>query len=266
VSVAEALQVCTDCKQQRPAAEFVGARGWPLRTCSACRENSSRTRASIVLGAPPRVITVHDLEAERRAGRRVHLQLVHEFEAERPKTRGDCASVPRPCPWVSCPYSLYLDVDPITGSIKLNHPDKEPDEIDPDRSCALDIADLGGASLEDVGLAMNMTRERVRQIEEGAMAKVRSRSRRRHFVVESMLREYTDATDFRRQRRTPSRSRRREIEREPVAEVPREADEPPERVSFFARGERADERVREAVWNMLKRREKSRGFDTTEEE
>ncbi len=29
----------------------------------------------------------------------------------RPKTRGECASGPRPCPWVSCRHHLYLDVD-----------------------------------------------------------------------------------------------------------------------------------------------------------
>src|SRR5688572_696068 len=43
----------------------------------------------------------------------------------RPATRGECKEEARPCPWVSCKYHLYLDVNPETGSIKLNFPDLE---------------------------------------------------------------------------------------------------------------------------------------------
>ena len=39
-------------------------------------------------------------------------------------------------------------------------------------SCALDIADHGGMRLEDVGELMNVTRERARQIEIQALAKL----------------------------------------------------------------------------------------------
>jgi len=86
-------------------------------------------------------------------------------EAERPRTRGECANVPRPCPYVSCAHHLYLDVTKA-GNLKLNFPDIEPEQMHPERSCALDVADRGGVTLEEVGEAMNMTRERVRQIEE----------------------------------------------------------------------------------------------------
>jgi hypothetical protein len=90
---------------------------------------------------------------------------------KRPVTRADCASVPRPCPFVSCRYNLYLDVDARNGSIKLNFPDLEPDEMT--NSCALDVADRGQQRLEDVSPVMNVTRERVRQIEEQATKKLR---------------------------------------------------------------------------------------------
>ena len=40
----------------------------------------------------------------------------------------------------------------------------EPDELE--ETCALDIADRGKTSLDRVGYFLNMTRERVRQLEE----------------------------------------------------------------------------------------------------
>jgi hypothetical protein len=39
-------------------------------------------------------------------------------------------------------------------------------------SCALDVADRGGTTLEDVGAIMNLTRERIRQVEVKALAKL----------------------------------------------------------------------------------------------
>lgn len=93
----------------------------------------------------------------------------HPGDEGRPRTRGDCLRVPRPCPWVSCRWNLYLDVSPTTGSVKINFPEREPHEIDPRCSCALDVADRGGVRLEDIALALNMTRERARQIEERAL-------------------------------------------------------------------------------------------------
>lgn len=81
----------------------------------------------------------------------------------RPLTRGECRGEPRPCPWVACKHHLYLDVNPRTGTIKINFPDREPWELE--HSCALDLADAGGRTLEEIGLITNLTRERVRQVE-----------------------------------------------------------------------------------------------------
>jgi len=89
---------------------------------------------------------------------------------DRPRTRAECADGPRPCPFISCKYHLYLDVSPRTGSIKLNFPDL--DVADMRVSCALDIADAGGSTLEDVGAIMNLTRERIRQLEVKALSKL----------------------------------------------------------------------------------------------
>jgi hypothetical protein len=93
-----------------------------------------------------------------------------EAGTSRPAFRLDCAEGLRPCPFVSCRYHLYLDVSPRTGSIKVNFPDLEV--WDMPYSCALDVADAGGATLEDVGSIMNLTRERIRQLEVKALTRL----------------------------------------------------------------------------------------------
>jgi hypothetical protein len=88
----------------------------------------------------------------------------------KPRTRAECADAPRPCPYVSCKYHLFIDVSNRTGAIKLNFPDLEVWDLP--ESCALDVADRGGTTLEDVGAIMNLTRERIRQVEVKALAKL----------------------------------------------------------------------------------------------
>lgn len=89
----------------------------------------------------------------------------------RPKNRADCRTTDRPCPFVSCKHHLYLDVNPRTGSIKLNFPDLEVWELT--ETCALDVAERGGMTLEEVGELMNLTRERIRQVEAVGLEKLR---------------------------------------------------------------------------------------------
>jgi hypothetical protein len=88
-----------------------------------------------------------------------------------PATRADCENGERPCPYVSCRHHLCLDVSKGTGSIKLNFPQLEPGDMK--ESCSLDVAARGGATLEEVGAAMNLTRERCRQVEVRGMAKMK---------------------------------------------------------------------------------------------
>jgi hypothetical protein len=68
---------------------------------------------------------------------------------------------------VSCRHHLYLDVNPRTGSLKINFPHLEVGELP--ESCALDVAERGGLTLDGIGLLMNLTRERVRQMEHQAL-------------------------------------------------------------------------------------------------
>jgi hypothetical protein len=97
--------------------------------------------------------------------------LLKVIDAQRPKTRADCMNGPRPCLFVSCKHNLYLDVNPETGSIKLNFPDREIWELQ--YTCALDVAEKGGITLEEVGEIMNLTRERIRQVETRGLSKLR---------------------------------------------------------------------------------------------
>ncbi len=113
-----------------------------------------------------------------RLSRRRSLQI---FGAEpvgeywRPKTRGDCARVPRPCPFVACKWHLFVDVTDA-GSITFNFPGKEPDELE--RSCALDVADDCEQTLDSVATAINISRERARQVEEKVLRKLAAVAKR----------------------------------------------------------------------------------------
>jgi hypothetical protein len=90
---------------------------------------------------------------------------------ERPKTRGECVGVPRPCRFSSCPHHMRQEVDKATGHILIRHPDLEIEAMPV--TCSLDYADDGGHTLEEVATAFGLTRERIRQIEEVAIRKIK---------------------------------------------------------------------------------------------
>jgi len=114
----------------------------------------------------------------RRIGKRQRLADAALFPAaehasyERPVTRRDClaggVNEARPCPWASCKHHLALDVTESNGNYKLAFPDV--DIADLAHTCSQDVADAGGATLEEIGAMMNLTRERVRQIEVRGLA------------------------------------------------------------------------------------------------
>jgi len=103
----------------------------------------------------------------------VGTEMYPPVELARPQTRADCSAEARPCPWVACKHHLYLDINPTTGSIKLNYPDREPWELE--HSCSLDVADAGGKTLDEIGEITNLTRERIRQVELRGILKLRTR-------------------------------------------------------------------------------------------
>lgn len=121
-----------------------------------------------------RKVTVNMKRYSRTALAEEGERLSTPSDIDRPRTRADCEMGDRPCPFVSCKHHLYLDVG-RSGSLILNFPDIEPDEMERmEETCALDVADEGGATLEHVGEIMNLTRERVRQMELQIYAKVRA--------------------------------------------------------------------------------------------
>ena len=87
-----------------------------------------------------------------------------------PRLRSHCVGGRRPCPYVSCKFNLYLDVSSV-GSIMPNFPELEPHEML--ESCVLDAADRAGMTLEEVGALFNLTRERIRQVQNAAITKVK---------------------------------------------------------------------------------------------
>jgi hypothetical protein len=133
-----------------------------------------------------RAVRARTISVKRMTKRELEIGrlLYPETDYEKPHTREECAEGPRPCPFVSCKHHLFIDVSPRTGAIKLNFPDLEV--WDMGESCALDVADRGGTTLEDVGAIMNLTRERIRQVEVKALAKLEAL---RDMMA---LREYVD--------------------------------------------------------------------------
>lgn len=119
-----------------------------------------------------------------------------------PATRGDCLVMDRPCPFVSCRYHLHLDVDPKSGGLKILRPDIDVWELK--ETCVLDVASRGELTLEQVGVIMNITRERVRQIERDALQKLKKYCKRNHIELKDMVQEIKEAVGHRNKTYIPS--------------------------------------------------------------
>ncbi|MBT8492183.1 MAG: DNA-binding protein [Deltaproteobacteria bacterium] len=154
-----------EAKEASGAATQVEVDGEPPKVSRKVRRRSRRTR--------PRSKTIA-MKRLTREELRLGALLNPPVDIPRPKTRAECKGQSRPCPWVACKHHLYLDVNPDTGSIKINFPDLEPWELS--ETCALDVADRGGITLEEVGEIMNLTRERIRQVEVRGLLKLREAS------------------------------------------------------------------------------------------
>jgi hypothetical protein len=108
-----------------------------------------------------------------------------DYRSERPRTYAECQGMglgtARRCPFVSCGHHLALDVDEVTGSIHVNPDawDKTEQTLDItrlDATCALgEVArHPEGLTLEEIGRALALTRERVRQLETKALDRARN--------------------------------------------------------------------------------------------
>lgn len=113
----------------------------------------------------------------------------------RPKTRKDCEQGARPCPFVGCKHSLVMEV--VGSSLKhvgVRDRDQESRTLSQRASlqrvdswsdaliaalgampetCALDVADSDGATQQEVAEILNLSTERVSQIEKDGLRKLR---------------------------------------------------------------------------------------------
>ena len=148
-----------------------GLRSKPLNEGTTALPGDSITREQ-KRSRRKRDVRARTISVKRMTKRELEIgrMLFPETTHWKPRNRAECVEAPRPCPFVSCQHHLYIDVSSKTGAIKLNFPDLEVWEMG--ESCALDIADRGGTTLEDVGAIMNLTRERIRQVEVKALARL----------------------------------------------------------------------------------------------
>lgn len=92
--------------------------------------------------------------------REVHID-IHQI------TDGACRKLPGPCPHAMCRFNLTSErrdkrgAKPAEMHLPVVH-----------EACALDAAELGGMTLEAIASRLSLTRERVRQIELGALKKL----------------------------------------------------------------------------------------------
>ena len=113
-----------------------------------------------------RVVQVSRIPKEQL---RIGLLLYPERVVGRPRTRADCEDGQRPCPYAGCRYHLGFEVR-ASGSLVEVFGDTEV--WDMSHTCALDEAKVP-RTLDEIGAMLGMTRERIRQIEEEALAKLR---------------------------------------------------------------------------------------------
>ena len=109
----------------------------------------------------------------------------------RPKSRSECQDGPRPCPFVGCKFHLFLDITP-RGGLRVPHGEEPEALFELKETCALDVADRGGLTLEAVARLQSITRERVRQIELGALEKYKAAVKRFEEEAKASRRENSD--------------------------------------------------------------------------
>jgi hypothetical protein len=139
---------------------------------------SGRTRTYRIGRKPASIGTGRLSDAERREKTLLEWELGAEgVRFGPPETWQECVDElgDEPCPHVSCSANLYLDVLPPRSPgqpplIKLNFPGLDIDEIP--ETCSHRAAAKGGATLEEVGIRLNITMGRAEQLEKLAIRKL----------------------------------------------------------------------------------------------
>jgi len=168
------IKPCSRCGVDRPLSEFYKSRkgrdGRQAR-CIHCERLSYRDNRPRHSQVSRTINTNHATLAEKAQARR---SLALLGPSERPETRAACFTSPRPCPFATCKWNLAIDVNPRNGTITLVYGSEDIEDWRRG-NCALDHAQRGGMTLDEVAEALAITRERARQIEERANSRLRLR-------------------------------------------------------------------------------------------
>jgi hypothetical protein len=135
------------------------------------------------LGRRSRTVSMNRMSKRAIDALTKHTDLLAEADPlpPRPQTFTECqargiGTAESPCGYVSCKWHLALDVSEKTGAIKVNFPalDGDPDIDAMGQTCVRRViaAHPDGLTLEEVGLIVNLTRERIRQVESKGLAEV----------------------------------------------------------------------------------------------
>ena len=94
-------------------------------------------------------------------------------------TKGRCLRGAEPCKDLKCRHHLYATLKPwqIEAAAPCNV------------TCTIKLGSLGGMTLDEVGLYLGMTRERIRQIEGKALTKLSDALTRQGFSAELFLKD-----------------------------------------------------------------------------
>ena len=82
-------------------------------------------------------------------------------------THGACRQLPGPCPYAICRFNLTAETRDSRGAKPAHASAPILRE-----ACALEAAEQGGMTLEEIAARFALTRERVRQIELSALRKI----------------------------------------------------------------------------------------------
>jgi hypothetical protein len=158
---------CPGCGRFRPVESFSETPGGRLR-CQKCVDRTGQPATGVrrVRRPPlpkahavwnPKHASLAELDELRQQNRQLPL-------VARPLVRGDCQDGPRPCPFVGCRMHLGSNVS-RRGTLQLMDLDEAGE------TCALDVADRGEHSFKEIGALMHLTKQRVAQILETALAR-----------------------------------------------------------------------------------------------
>lgn len=145
-----------------------------------------------------------------------------------PMVRGDCAPGgamhARPCPFATCRYYMAPERRRKDGTLYADQPSGT-------QSCALDVADAGISTLDEIGALMGIVRERVRQIEFKAIVKLRAACKSVGLDLEDIIDRPRHALDDGTSRRADNRdpwlqkaAQRRWYERKKIERQKRKKD------------------------------------------